>query len=633
ELIGQNHRIINSGYHPHSFFKCMWRTIGRGETWNGEVRNKAKDGTYYWMNTTIVPVLNCDKKPEQYISIRSDITDRVQAENELKAVMQNDFKKVVKNLENWVFKVVKDKDNFFISLSEGKLAKLLNLETAYVRDRPFVNLLNSDNEKELKDIIEKAFSGRVISRELAFGDRHLNMTLSPVTTDGNIVEVVGSVIDMTKRKKAEDMIYYMAHYDTLTGLINRAHFTSLLRKEIKKAKEMDETFTILFIDLDRFKSINDSLGHITGDKVLRKVTKFFKQTFREQDIISRQGGDEFIALLPNTNRKQAKEITKNIFKQLAKPFKLEHFDLYVSASIGISSFPKDGTNEELLIKNADAAMYEAKKSGKNTFKFYTKDLHDSIISRIHLENDLRKAIDYGELELYYQPKMNIIDGEINGVEALVRWNHPKHGLVPPDQFIFIAEETGLIVRIGEWVLKEACRQTKKWQEHNFPNLSVAVNISLRQFLQNDLHETIAEALEESGLDPKFLEIEITESMTSDANHTIESLNKIKALGVQVSIDDFGTGYSSLSYLSKFPVDRLKIDKSFVMNLSDNNKAIIKSIIDVANNLNIKIIAEGVETEEHVQFLASQNCSEAQGFYFSRPLPVRKLEKKFKTVRL
>lgn len=628
ELIGQNHRIINSGFHSKSFFKDMWATIGQGKTWNGEVKNKAKDGSYYWMNTTIVPVLNQSGKPEQYISIRTDITDRIEAENKLKIILQNDFKKVVQNLENWVFKVVKTKGRYRIALSEGKLAEYFNLETAKIENTLFSELFDEKQKSDLYEDITRAFTNEVITREFFFRNKYLNMTLSPVETDGEIIEVVGSMIDMTERKKAEDMIYYMAHYDTLTGLINRPHFVSLLEEEISCSEKHNKPLSLLFIDLDRFKSINDSLGHLTGDKVLRQISSFFKDILRPQDIISRQGGDEFLALLPNTSRNEAEHVTRKIIKRLSQPLHMDHLDLYITASIGISTYPSDGHTVDDLIKSADTAMYLAKKSGKNTYAFYTKDLEASMLNRLHLENDLRKAIENEQLELYYQPKINILSGKIKGVEALIRWNHPSLGIVPPDQFISIAEETGEIVKIGQWVIEEACKQIKCWQDKGHDGISVAVNISFRQFLQNDLHDVIAQALESSQLDPKYLEIEITESMTADANHTIESLNKIKALGVKVSIDDFGTGYSSLSYLSKFPVDRLKIDKSFVMNLTDDNKAIIKSIIDVAHNLGIKVIAEGVETEDHLQFLASQNCSEAQGFYFSKPLPINQIEEQF-----
>jgi len=300
-------------------------------------------------------------------------------------------------------------------------------------------------------------------------------------------------------------------------------------------------------------------------------------------------------------------------------------ELYITPSSGISMYQDDGETVEKLIKHADAAMYLAKECGKNNHQFYTKELQQATLKKLKLETDLRKALEKNQLILYYQPKINIITGKIIGTEALIRWDHPKLGIVSPDQFIPLAEETGLIVPIGEWVIRSACKQAKIWQDEGHPNLTIAVNISLRQFMQNNLHEVIGEILDETGLTPEYLELEITESMALDVNCTMRVLKRIKSLGVSISIDDFGTGYSSLSYLSQFPIDRLKIDQSFVRNLNSSNQAIIKSIIDIAHNLNIEVIAEGVETEEHVNFLHGQMCKEAQGYYFSKPLPNHEID--------
>ncbi|KOS64098.1 EAL domain-containing protein [Lysinibacillus sp. FJAT-14222] len=627
ELIGKTHRVINSKFHPKSFFKTMWETIRQGKTWNGEVKNRAKDGSEYWMNTTIVPFLDSEGKPYQYISIRTDITDRIKAETALAKALESDFRKVVQNLQNCVFKIVDHEDTKIVfTLCEGKIAEELGLVTDAIRGKTSFEIFGSDVATQLELNFHKAFNGETINFELPYYNRFFYITLSPIWENGKIVEVIGSMMDITERKKAEETIHHMAHHDSLTNLANRRLFTQLLNSAVLKAGENQESLCVMFIDLDRFKNINDTLGHLIGDALLQSVADRLLSCLRDNDVVSRQGGDEFTLFLSNISRKEAGAVARRIIKTISKTLTLEHLELYITPSIGISMYPDDGDTVEKLIKHADAAMYLAKDYGKNNYQFYTKELQQAMLKKLKLETDLRKAQEKNQLMLYYQPKINITTGKIIGTEALIRWNHPKLGIVSPDQFIPLAEETGLIVPIGEWVIRTACKQAKIWQDEGQPNLTVAVNISLRQFMQNNLHEVIGEILEETSLAPEYLELEITESMASDVDYTIRALKRIKSLGVSISIDDFGTGYSSLSYLSKFPIDRLKIDQSFVRNLNLSNRAIIKSIIDIAHNLNIEVIAEGVETEEHANFLREQMCKEAQGYYFSKPLPSHEVDK-------
>lgn len=625
ELVGKTHRVINSKHHPKSFFKEMWKTILRGRVWNGEVKNQAKDGSYYWMNTTIVPILNVDGRVRKLISIRTDITLRIKAETELARVMENDFKKVVQNLQNWVFKVKQHADKrMIVLLSEGKLAEELGIITDIVQGKCIFEIVNKAFAEKLEESLQYAFDGNVTHLEAEYEDRYIDIMLSPVIEDGLVKEVVGSVADITGRKKAEDMILHMAYHDSLTGLANRSHFTELLTSAIAQAEKVKGSIGVMFIDLDHFKHINDSLGHLVGDEILKKIASYLKETVRQGDVVSRQGGDEFTIFLPDIDREDVGLVAERIIKKLAEPVVLEHIEFYVTPSIGISMYPEDGKTVEELMKNADAAMYLAKKYGRNNYQYYTGELHQSILSRLELESDLRKALEEDQLELYYQPKVEISSGEIIGMEALIRWHHPTYGLIPPNEFIPLAEETGLIIDIGEWVMRTASRQGKKWHDEGHDELTVAVNISLRQFLQNKLYTLVEDVLEETGFEPQYLELEITESMTMDAAYTIEILDQIKQLGVLVSIDDFGTGYSSLSYLSNFPVDKLKIDQSFVRNLDAKNQSIIKAIINVADSLGIDVIAEGVENEEHVDFLMSQSCTEAQGYFFSKPVPLDKV---------
>ncbi|WP_256710699.1 EAL domain-containing protein [Paenibacillus sp. FSL H8-0548] len=620
ELVGRTHRVINSGYHSKSFFKSMWETIKQGEVWKGEVKNRAKDGSEYWMNTTIVPYLDDRGIPYQYVSIRTDITDRIKAETALAEALQSDFRRTVQNLQNCIFKMETDDNNrFTYTLSEGKLAEELGLTMDKVLNKTPHEIFN-DHVAELMELnLGNALAGMVVNFEMEYLDRHFYMTLSPIQENEKIVEVVGSMIDITERKKAEDTIHYMAHYDALTHLPNRTLFNHELMNALAHAREKSEQIGIIFIDLDRFKTINDTLGHSMGDHLLKAVSKRISECLRSCDFLSRQGGDEFTLFLPNITRTEIEVIAKRIIDRMSEAFYIEHLEIYSTPSIGISMFPDDGDDIEILLKNADAAMYLAKEKRRNNYQFFTKELHKAIANKLKLESDLRRALDQNQFILYYQPKVEINTGEIIGMEALIRWMHPELGLVPPMEFISIAEETGLIIPIGEWVMRTACRRVKQWHQAGYEQLTVAVNISLRQFMQNDFHEIIKEILEENDLLPEFLELEITESIAHDAKQTIRVLNRIKSLGVKISIDDFGTGYSSLSYLSQFPIDRLKIDQSFVRHLSVSNQAIIKTIIDMAHNMGIAVIAEGVETKEHVDFLKQQQCKEVQGYYYSKPL--------------
>ncbi|GIO07111.1 hypothetical protein J31TS6_31390 [Brevibacillus reuszeri] len=621
ELVGKTHRLINSGYHPKTFFREMWETIRRGQVWRGEVKNRAKDGSEYWMNTTIVPFLDKEGAPYQYVSIRTDITDRIKAETALAEAMQNDFRRTVKNLQNCVFKIVTDKrGTITFTLCEGKFAEELGLTTEKTMRKTSHEVFPEDVADQLETQFQIAFNGEIVNFELAYLDKFLYITLSPIEENDQILEVVGSMIDVTERKKAAEIIHYMAHYDSLTNLPNRTLFNETLRLALQQAKQKKQKIGVMFIDLDRFKNINDTLGHSIGDILLKAVAQRLLGCLRKGDSVSRQGGDEFAIFLTDVSREEVAVIAKRIIDKMAESVTLEHLELYITPSIGISLYPDDGEDIEVLLKNADAAMYLAKEQGKNNFQFFSEELHRSISKKLKLEGELRKALDERQFILYYQPKININTGKIIGTEALIRWEHPELGLIPPIQFIPIAEETGLIVKIGEWVMRTACQQTKEWQEAGYKDLSVAVNISLRQFMQNNLIEMIESILAETALEPKFLELEITESMALDATYTIRMLNRLKALGISISIDDFGTGYSSLSYLSQFPIDRLKIDQSFMRNLNTSNQAIVKTIIDMAHNMNIAVIAEGVETQTHVDFLKGQMCKEVQGYFYSKPLP-------------
>ena len=422
---------------------------------------------------------------------------------------------------------------------------------------------------------------------------------------------------------------HLAYHDALTGLPNRPLFIDRLIVALAQASRTDQKLAVFFLDLDRFKDINDSIGHSTGDALLKSVAERIRRCVREGDTVARFGGDEFTLLIPRIDHvEDAAKIAQKILETLKIPFSVADHELFVTTSIGISVYPTDGIDPETLVRNADTAMYRAKDQGRDNYQLYAPAMNARALERLALENMLRKALSHRELVLYYQPVADMRTKSIVGVEALIRWNHPEMGLVSPAHFISVAESSGLIIPIGDWVLRTACRQTKYWQKRINPHLTVAVNLSARQFQQANLAEEIAEVLEETGLEAKYLELEITESNAmQNAENTIYTLRDLKALGVRIAMDDFGTGYSSLSYLKRFPIDTLKLDQSFVREITTDpsDAAIATAVIAMAHSLDLKVIGEGVETTEQFAFLQQQRCDYIQGYLFSPPQAAENLE--------
>ncbi len=419
------------------------------------------------------------------------------------------------------------------------------------------------------------------------------------------------------------IIEYMAFHDGLTDLPNRRFFHDQLLLQINQAKKMNQSLGMLYIDLDRFKYINDSLGHIVGDKLLQKAAKRLTDSVREDDFAARVGGDEFNIMLPDTDREQALEVAGNIITAFREPFFINNYELYITTSIGLSIFPYDGEDLFAIIRNADTALYRAKEQGKNKYKVYHAGMDFQSYQTFLLQNDLRKAIEREELALVYQPRVEVATGRVMSAEALIRWNHAKWGTISPEQFIPLAEETGQIGEIGEWVLRKVCEQINVWKQAGYTPVPVAVNFSDQQFLQKDLTDQIGKILSETGVDPHLLEIEFTESAIFGNEEMItETLNQLQKMQIRISLDDFGTGYSSLNYLRYFPFDTITIAQSFICSLSDveqESRAIIEAIIYLAKQLNISVIAKGVETEEQLQVIKLHNCHEFQGFLFSQPV--------------
>jgi diguanylate cyclase (GGDEF)-like protein len=421
----------------------------------------------------------------------------------------------------------------------------------------------------------------------------------------------------------------LAHYDPLTELPNRNLFQKYLEQMLTHAKERKTSFSILYIDIDRFKYVNDSLGHDGGDLLLKEVARRLKETVDEKTFIARIGGDEFAILVEEMDEEQLRHAANLLLHGFEEPFNLKGHDLSMSPSIGISTFPEHGKTMNHLLKNADAAMYKAKEDGKNGYQFFNEKLYESLSKRLIVEERLRKAIDDEALSLHYQPQVDLETGKLIGLEALLRWNDQVLGMVSPVDFIPVAEETGLIEPIGQWVLKTACQQLKDWQQNGLTHVSVAVNVSIRQFQNPNFINKVKDVLQETKLSPEYLKIEITESILQDIKKTQKVLEELQTIGIQIAIDDFGTGYSSLSYLKNLPVNCLKIDKSFIDELSVNPLSpIVKTIINMGLNMNISVIAEGVESTEHVAFLRKNKCFAGQGYLFSKPLPAMEMENYF-----
>jgi diguanylate cyclase (GGDEF)-like protein/PAS domain S-box-containing protein len=434
---------------------------------------------------------------------------------------------------------------------------------------------------------------------------------------------IGASLDITERKRAEEQIKNLAYHDSLTGLPNRRLFQDRLSVAIAQAHRSGQPLAVIYLDLDRFKPVNDSLGHAAGDRLIQDVAERLRTCLREGDTVARLGGDEFTLLLPGVSQVvDVARVAEKVLDTLRLPFQIEGREIFATASIGISLYPEDGRDAETLVKNADAAMYRAKQQGRDNYQLYAPALNASALERLALESNLRHALAKDELLIHYQPVLELATGRVRAMEALLRWQHPDLGLVPPAEFISLAEVTGLIIAFGPWVLRTACAQTRAWQEAGHTELGVAVNLSARQFQHPDLVAQVRRALEETKLEPAFLELEITEGSAMHGEAAVQTLRELKALGVRVAIDDFGTGYSSLSYLRRFPIDTLKIDRSFIADITrdPDDAAIATAVIALAHTLKLRVVAEGVETDEQAAFLSARRCDHVQGFLFGVPLP-------------
>lgn len=560
-----------------------------------------------------------------YQSLNEQLEMKVQAGIQALAKSEQQYQSLFKEHPDAVFAL--DMNGNFQRANEACTALFVSYYNEFI-GHSFVDFIVDEDRHIAKAAMYRVTKGfsqtfevRTYTQKETY--HHLHITLIPTTVKKKIIGMFGIARDITELQRKQHQIEHMAFHDALTGLPNRRKFEEDLLVTLQRAKIQKTNVSVLFIDLDRFKKVNDRLGHDVGDLLLIEVANRLKNCLRPNDIVARQGGDEFTIFLWDTHEEHITSLLGNcLLHELNKPIHIKGHELTITPSIGIATYPLDGTNVTELMKNADIAMYRAKATGKNKFVFFSQEMSIVENEEYFLENELIKALKQNEFYLQYQPQVNTTSKEIIGFEALVRWKHPKLGTVSPAQFIPIAEETGFIIHLGEWVLRTACKQAKKWHESGFSHLTVAVNLSTVQFNHMNLIPTISEILKETALPPEALNLEITESIAMNKEETvIKRLEELQGLGIKISIDDFGTGYSSLSYLKKYPIHTLKIAREFIQEIEKSplEKAITSSIITLAKNLQLTVIAEGVETDEQRAFLINQHCDQIQGFLISKPV--------------
>jgi len=586
------------------------------------VQRRKKSGEIFWASVTLSVVRNNDGSPSGLIGYVRDITERLSKEESLRL-----FGRIFENSGEGI--LVTDAQEKIVAVNEA-FSNITGFSSEEVIGETPRILRSGRHDKQFYDEMWQALKERG-HWQGELWDRHKDGAIFPKWANlsavkneqGTTTHYISTFSDISERVAAEERIRQLAFYDTLTGLPNRATLYSLVEQALIIASRQNQSGALMFIDLDRFKYVNDTLGHGAGDELIQRVATRFKTCLRASDVVARLGGDEFVvALVDIAKPGDVAFVAQKILGIFGSPFLIDGHEISISASIGISVYPTDGNTVEDLLKHADIAMYRAKEQGRSNFLFYSDDMNVRSLEKLELESSLRRALDRKELLLYYQPQADIHTGEIIGAEVLLRWAHPDLGMVSPIHFIPLAEETGLIVPIGQWVIDQAVAQNKSWEQEGIPVVKLAVNLSAQQF-RLPLVDEVSATLTLHGLAHELLELEITESMVmNNVERVIDMLTDLAQLGMQISLDDFGTGYSSLSYLKRFPIDKLKVDQSFVRGIPSDidDVSITRAIIALGKSLGLKVIAEGVETKQQLEFLRAEGCDEIQGYLFSRPLP-------------
>lgn len=636
EVIGQNPRIWKSDATPLAFHRELWETICAGKVWRRELLNRRRDGEAFWDSTSISPVRDESGRISHFVAVKEDITERKRAEQALRLRERA----IASSLNGIIItKAARDEDNPVIYANPA-FCRMTGYAEDEILGRNPRFLLGPDWDQpeidRLRQALRESAEARVTLRNRCKDGSLLwvDVSLAPVFDEaGQTTHFISVLVDVTERMRYEAQLEHQATHDALTGLPNRTLMRDRLGQAIARAHRDGGMVGVAFVDLDHFKYVNDSLGHQVGDELVKAIAARLSACVRESDTLARLGGDEFVLIMPDVRSdRQVADLTARITREVTGHYAAGPHEIHSTCSIGVCLYPRDGADVDTLLRNADTAMYRAKEAGRNRYAFYREHMNARLEQRLSLEAGLRHALARGELFLEYQPKLDLGSGAVMGAEALLRWRHPKRGTVSPAEFIPIAEETGLILAIGEWVIAEVCTQLSAWREAGLAPPPVAVNLSASQFRSERLLDNLVGVMREHGLEQSaLLELEITESMLMDeVESALPILQRLKDLGIALSLDDFGTGYSSLAYLKRLPIDNLKIDRAFVRDLTvdPEDAAICRTIISLAHNLKRTVIAEGIETEAQRDFLRLHRCDQGQGYHFSRPLPPDSFAREF-----